>query len=65
MIDKQRGPRDAPCPRCGADAEWSFLDEAKTRVEIVCPDCGRIEIAREDFDAAEADILEPGPREDT
>jgi predicted RNA-binding Zn-ribbon protein involved in translation (DUF1610 family) len=59
VIDKERGPREAPCPRCGADAEWSFVNpEAKT-VEVVCPDCGRVEMSREEFDLAQTEIAGP------
>jgi predicted RNA-binding Zn-ribbon protein involved in translation (DUF1610 family) len=58
IIDKERGPRDAPCSRCGGDAEWSFVDEAETVVEIICPDCGRFEIPRAEFDQAETEIVD-------
>jgi endogenous inhibitor of DNA gyrase (YacG/DUF329 family) len=58
MNDKNPGPREAPCPHCGTDAEWSFLDDANTQVEVVCPDCGRFEMPRADFDEAAADIAE-------
>jgi hypothetical protein len=61
--DADLGPRSAVCARCGGDVEWSFSDAAKTRVTVVCPDCGRYELPREDFDAAETEIVEPGDRE--
>jgi uncharacterized Zn finger protein len=50
MDRKERDERAARCPRCGGEAEWSFIDEDKTRVEIMCQDCGTLEMAREDFD---------------
>ena len=62
-IDPERGQRDAICPRCGADAEWMFLDTGQTRVELTCPDCGNFEIPRAEFDQAESEIVEPGDRE--
>ena len=61
-IDKALEPREAPCPRCAADAQWSYLDEAKTVVEITCPDCGRFELPREEFDQAASDITIPEER---
>jgi predicted RNA-binding Zn-ribbon protein involved in translation (DUF1610 family) len=57
MNRKQRGPSEAPCPNCGADATWSFLDAAETIVEVVCVDCGPIQVPRAEFDFAEADIV--------
>jgi len=46
------------CPRCGAEAEWRFLDELKETVEILCSDCGSFEISRAEFEKAEADAVE-------
>jgi DNA-directed RNA polymerase subunit RPC12/RpoP len=60
VSDKQSGRRDGLCPRCGTDAEWSFLDSEQTKVEVVCPDCGVFELSRAEFDQAEADIAGPG-----
>lgn len=57
MNRKERGPNEAPCPRCGADAEWSFLDAGETIVEVVCVDCGRTQVPRAEFDYAETDIV--------
>jgi len=50
MNGKERNEHEALCPRCGAEAEWSFLNADKSRIEVRCPDCGRYEISREDFD---------------
>jgi rubredoxin len=61
-IDRDLEPREALCPRCGADAKWSFADREKTVVEIVCPDCGRFELPRAEFDQAELDIATPDER---
>ena len=52
MYTKERDEHIIICPRCGEDAAWSFLDEEKRRIEIVCPDCGRYEMSREEFDQA-------------
>ena len=52
MKGKERNEREIPCPRCAADAEWSFLDLEKRQIEVICPDCGRYEMTREAFDQA-------------
>lgn len=57
------GPGEVSCPHCGSDAQWSFLDEAKSLVEVVCPECGRFEMPREDFDQAVSEIIGPNERE--
>ena len=49
---------EATCPRCGADAEWSFVDAEKTQVEVICPNCDRFEISRAEFDQLETDRVE-------
>jgi hypothetical protein len=61
--EKEHGHREALCPRCGADAEWSLLERDPATVEVVCPDCGRFEVPRAEFDFAEADMAGPGDRE--
>ena len=61
-IDKAQEPREALCPRCGIDSKWSYSGEAKAVVEIVCPDCGRFELLRAEFDQAESDIATPEER---
>jgi predicted RNA-binding Zn-ribbon protein involved in translation (DUF1610 family) len=62
-IDPERGERDTICARCGVDAEWIFMDAEQTRVEVTCPDCGKFEMTRVEFDQAESEIVEPGERE--
>ncbi len=63
-VEKERGPGEALCPRCGAEAEWSFLDTERTRVEVICPDCGRFEAPRAVFDQAEAEIGDVADRDE-
>ena len=58
-IDPERGQRDAICARCGGDAEWIFADGGRTRVQVTCPNCGKFEMTRVEFDRAESEILEP------
>ena len=60
MNGKERDEHDALCPRCGAEAEWSTPIRAKDRIEIQCPDCGKYEMSREEFDrsAAERGLVE-------
>jgi transcription elongation factor Elf1 len=55
MNAKERNEGQIECPRCGADAEWSFLDPDRTTVEILCSDCGRFEMSREEFDRVAAE----------
>lgn len=59
VVDKERGPRETPCPKCGGEAQYRYLDEEHSRVEVSCPDCGRTEMTRAAFDQAAADIVEP------
>ena len=61
-LHAERNEHDFPCPRCGAEAEWSHIDEEKTTIEIMCPNCGRYEMSREEFDqfvAESVEIIEP------
>jgi predicted RNA-binding Zn-ribbon protein involved in translation (DUF1610 family) len=62
FIERKEGVREASCAHCGGEARWRFLDDQETRVEVVCPDCGRFEMTREEFDAAELDIAGPEER---
>ena len=58
----ERDEHEIQCPRCGAQAEWSFVNEVKTTIEVMCPNCGRFEMGREDFDRVtteDAGITEP------
>ena len=50
------------CPRCGAEADWRFLDDAKEVVEILCSDCGTFEMSRTEFEQAESDVVEAPER---
>ena len=34
ILDKERCPRETPCPRCGGEANYHFLDEARSCVEV-------------------------------
>lgn len=47
---------EAVCPACSADSVWAYLDKEGTRVEVTCPNCGRIEMSRGEFDCAESDL---------
>ena len=61
-FNKELSPREAPCPRCGADAEWDFVDETKEFVEVRCPECRVFQLPRVEFDHAESEIIEPAER---
>lgn len=62
-MDRERGQRDTVCTRCGAAAEWMFVDTEQTMVEVTCPDCGKFEMLRTEFDQAESEIVEPAEPE--
>ena len=62
-LDPELGERDTICTRCGSPAEWIFTDAEKTRVEVTCPDCGKFEMLRTEFDQAESELIEPAERE--
>ena len=50
---------DTLCPRCGAEANWSFADDQKSMVEIACPDCGHFTVSTAEFEQAEFDLATP------
>ena len=58
MNHKERDERITACPRCGADAQWSFVDAKKSKVEVMCSNCGRFVMARVEFDQAAAENVE-------
>jgi predicted RNA-binding Zn-ribbon protein involved in translation (DUF1610 family) len=59
---QEQAPRDAVCARCGAEAQWMFADSEQTRVEVICPDCGKYELPRAEFHHVESEIVEPEER---
>jgi predicted RNA-binding Zn-ribbon protein involved in translation (DUF1610 family) len=63
LVEKERGPRECPCPRCGEAALYRFLDDKHTQVEVSCTECGQFQMPRETFDHAASDIIEPEDRE--
>ena len=52
------GRESAICPLCGGEAEWSFLGDDITRVEVICWNCGRFEAPKNSFDEAQAEPLD-------
>ncbi len=56
MNHKERNEHAASCPHCGAWAEWSFLSSENSQIEVMCPDCGRYAMDREEFDMALSDM---------
>lgn len=62
FVEGKEGAREALCNHCGGEASWSFPGEKESRVEVLSPDCGRFEMAREEFDQAEADMAGPEDR---
>jgi hypothetical protein len=57
-ITEKEGSGEILCPRCRAEANWRFLDEDKTLVEVFCSDCGAFELSRVEFEKAESDVFE-------
>lgn len=62
FTEREEGVREGLCAYCGKDAVWRFLDEKESRIDVICPDCGRYEIARPEFNHAESDISGPDER---
>jgi predicted RNA-binding Zn-ribbon protein involved in translation (DUF1610 family) len=62
FVEREEGVREGLCVHCGKDAIWRFLDENEDRIDVTCPDCGRYEIARPEFDHAQSEIPEPDER---
>lgn len=56
MTNEPLNSPDTLCSRCGAEAQWGFLDEARQFIEVVCPNCGRFELTAAEFEQAEFDI---------
>ncbi len=58
--DLDRG--DGQCPTCGTSASWAFINEERTLVEVSCPNCGKVEMSRDEFDRAETELVAPEER---
>jgi DNA-directed RNA polymerase subunit RPC12/RpoP len=48
MTDKERAANERVCLRCGKDAEWSYPDPDKSRVDVKCTTCGSYQMSREE-----------------
>lgn len=64
MISQQESRPEFPCPRCGADATWRYIDASKNIIEVLCCDCGPLKLSRAEFEMAESDVVEPIDRGD-
>lgn len=53
---------DGLCPLWGSDASWAFIDKDREWVEVACPNCGKIEMRRLEFEKAETELIEPEER---
>ena len=36
------------CPKCSAEAAWSYPDPDRSRIEVDCPRCGRFQMSRDE-----------------
>ena len=63
MHNQQQDSIETICSRCGAHANWRFADPKEAVVEIVCPDCGRFNVSRTEFEQAEFDMAQTEERE--
>lgn len=61
MIRNDEAGGESPCPRCGEAAEWRAIGANGARVEVECPDCGRMTMTREELEQA---MLEPAEQEE-
>lgn len=62
MTKQSEESADTQCLRCGAEAEWRFIDEEQKTIEIICPECGRFNVPRLNFEQAQFDIIKPKER---
>jgi uncharacterized Zn finger protein len=55
---KNRGPeeKEAVCPMCGEEVQSVWATDAATPVAVTCPNCGRLELSKEEFDVFESDV---------
>jgi predicted RNA-binding Zn-ribbon protein involved in translation (DUF1610 family) len=63
MNKQQQDSTETLRSHCGAQANWRFVDDATEVVEIVCPDCGKFEMPRAEFEQAEFDIAQAEERQ--
>ena len=63
LLHEKRVQNETACPNCGGEASWVYSDAESLQVEVTCPDCGRIDMSRAEFDCAEADIAGPSERD--
>jgi len=54
MIPREPEEGEALCPVCGA--EVSVRGDGRSPVTVTCPNCGRLEISKEEFDVIETEI---------
>jgi hypothetical protein len=59
MHGMEKDEHEAICPHCGADSQWYFVDPEKRQIEILCPNCRKYEMSREQFDRTAAECVEP------
>lgn len=62
MNNQQQDSTETLCSHCGALADWRFIDEGKTTVQVVCPNCGKFQVPRAEFEQAEFDITDAEER---
>lgn len=62
MNNQKQESNETQCFHCGGHATWHFADVEETVVQIHCPDCGRFEVPRAEFEQAEFDMAQAEER---
>jgi len=54
MANREPEEGEALCPLCGE--EVSVRGDGESPVAVTCPNCGRLEMSKEEFDVIETEI---------
>jgi rubredoxin len=59
MKTREPEERDALCPVCGAAVQSVRSAEGLGAVTVLCPNCGRLELSKEEFGVLENEMSDP------
>lgn len=59
MKSREPDERDALCPVCGSPVQSVRAVEGSGPVALTCPNCGRLELSKEEFSVLETEMDEP------